>query len=312
MNIPRTSLEQWRVLQAIVEHGGFAQAASVLNRSQSAVSYNVARLQEQLGVSLLEAEGRRMKLTAAGAALLREATPLLEAALRLEARARALDAGWEAEVRLAVDSLFPTEPLLCALAEFAGHCPDTRLQVHEVVMSGADDALYAGAVELAIVTRVPAGFMGDWLMDATFVAVAAPGHPLLQVQRTLGSDELRHYPQVVVRDSGTRQPRDEGWLGASQRWTVSSPHTALDVVGAGLAYGWLPEHRIRERLADGSLLPLPLQQGQRRKSSLYLVNAAADAAGPATRYLADSLRHAVQRHLVQQDGNLAMHINNSA
>lgn len=300
MNFPRTSLEQWRVLQAIVEHGGFAQAASALNRSQSAVSYNVARLQEQLGVSLLEAEGRRMKLTAAGAALLREATPLIEAALRLETRARALDAGWEAEVRLAVDSLFPTDALLCALAGFAGHCPDTRLQVHEVVMSGADDALYAGAVELAIVTRVPSGFMGDWLMDATFVAVAAPGHPLLAAGHRLGDDDLRRYPQVVVRDSGTRQPRDEGWLGASQRWTVSSPHTALDVVSAGLAYGWLPEHRIRQPLAHGLLRPLPLAQGQQRKSSLYLVNAAAEAAGPATRYLAEGLRQAVQQHLQQQ------------
>lgn len=312
MNFPRTSLEQWRVLQAIVEHGGFAQAATALSRSQSAISYNVARLQEQLGVDLLEAEGRRMKLTAAGAALLREATPLIEAALRLEARARALDAGWEAEVRLAVDSLFPTDALLCALAAFAGHCPDTRLQVHEVVMSGADDALYAGAVELAIVTRVPAGFMGDWLMDATFVAVAAPGHPLLAAGRSLGSDELRHYPQVVVRDSGTRQPRDEGWLGASQRWTVSSPHTALDVVSAGLAYGWLPEHRIHPQLAAGRLLPLPLAQGRQRKSSLYLVNAAADAAGPATRYLADSLRQAVRQHLAGHVENPTMQNNNTA
>ena len=90
MQFPKTSLEQWRVLQAIVECGGFAQAATALNRSQSAISYTVARLQEQLGVALLAAEGRRMKLTPAGEALLRDARPLLDAVLGLERRARSL------------------------------------------------------------------------------------------------------------------------------------------------------------------------------------------------------------------------------
>ncbi|MCK7494390.1 MAG: LysR family transcriptional regulator [Comamonadaceae bacterium] len=111
MQFPRTSLEQWRVLQAIVECGGFAQAATALNRSQSAISYAVARLQEQLGVALLVPEGRRMKLTEAGEALLRDARPLLDAAFRLERRARSLQEGWEPEVRLAVDGLCPTAPL---------------------------------------------------------------------------------------------------------------------------------------------------------------------------------------------------------
>jgi DNA-binding transcriptional LysR family regulator len=59
MKIPRSTLEQWQVLQAIVECGGYAQAAEALHRSQSSVSYMVAKLQEQLGVELLEIDGRR-------------------------------------------------------------------------------------------------------------------------------------------------------------------------------------------------------------------------------------------------------------
>ena len=51
--IPRTTLEQWAVLAAVVDEGGFAQAAAALHRSQSAVSYAVARLQEALDVPLL-------------------------------------------------------------------------------------------------------------------------------------------------------------------------------------------------------------------------------------------------------------------
>ena len=71
----KTSLEQWAVLAAVVDTGGFAQAAQALNRSQSAVSYAVARLQESLGLPLLVIEGRKSVLTEHGHALLARARP---------------------------------------------------------------------------------------------------------------------------------------------------------------------------------------------------------------------------------------------
>ena len=58
-----TSLEQWKAFQAVIDYGGFAQAAAALHRSQSAISYSVNRLQEQLGVRLLEISGRKAQLT---------------------------------------------------------------------------------------------------------------------------------------------------------------------------------------------------------------------------------------------------------
>jgi DNA-binding transcriptional LysR family regulator len=290
MQFPKTSLEQWRVLQAIVECGGFAQAATALHRSQSAISYAVARLQEQLGVALLVLEGRRMKLTEAGEALLRDARSLLDAASKLERRARSLRDGWEPEVRLAVDGLCPTAPLLDALAEFAARCPASRVQLHEEILSGAEEALLRGEVDLAVVNRVPPGFLGDRIAEAEFIAVAAPDHPLHRRDAPLHADDLAAYTQAVVRDSGARQPRDEGWLGAARRWTVGNPETAVAMVHAGLAFAWLPRHRIAESLAAGTLIPLPLASGARYRSALYLVVADESGAGPATRALADCLR----------------------
>ena len=66
MKAPRVTLDQWRTLQAVVDHGGFAQAAEALHRSQSSVSYTVARMQEQLGAPLLRIDGRKAVLTEAG------------------------------------------------------------------------------------------------------------------------------------------------------------------------------------------------------------------------------------------------------
>jgi DNA-binding transcriptional LysR family regulator len=290
MRFPKTSLEQWQVLQAIVECGGFAQAATALNRSQSAISYAVARLQEQIGITLLAADGRRMKLTPAGEALLHDARPLLDAAFGLERRARSLREGWEPEVRLVVDGLCPTGPLLEALAEFAARCPVTRVQLHEEILSGAEEALLRGEVDLAVVNRVPPGFLGDRITEAEFIAVAAPSHLLHQRDTLLTSDDLAAFTQVVVRDSGARQPRDEGWLGVGRRWTVGNPETALAMVRAGLAFAWLPRHRIWELLEAGTLAPLPLASGASYHSALYLVAANEASAGPATLELAACLR----------------------
>lgn len=287
---PKTTLEQWRVLQAIVEYGGYAQAAAALFRSQSSISYTVAKLQEQLGVALLEQDGRRMRLTQSGKALLHDARPLLEASFRLESRALSHSQGWEAEVRLAVDVLFPTTVLLQAMKCFSLQCAQTRIQLHEEVHSGVEDLLHEGMVDLAVADRVPHGFSGDWLMNADFTAVVAPGHPLLDIHRPLAAADLRQHAQVVVRDTGLRHPHDGGHLDVQQRWLVSNLVTAVEIVRSGLAYAWLPSHRIAGDLARGTLRALPLKTGQQRYGSLYLVMPVAEHAAPACRALADCLK----------------------
>lgn len=291
--IPRTTLEQWSVLQAIVDHGSYAKAAEALHRSQSSVSYMVARLQEQLGVELLAIEGRKARLTERGAVLLRRATELLADARRLEQLAGSLREGREAEVRLAADVVFPIQLLLDALARFAAIAPATRVQLKEVVLSGADDALLDQSADLVIGSRVPPGFLGDLLMEIEFVAVARPDHPLHQLGREITVDDLAHAQQIVIRDSGTVKPRDEGWLGAARRWTVTGIETSISLVAGGLGFAWLPCHLIDPYIEADALKPLPLREGQRRRAQLFLMYAQPELAGPATRELAQVLREAV-------------------
>lgn len=290
MAIPRTSLEQWAVLQAIVDHGSFAAAAEALHRSQSAISYTAAKLQEQLGVPLLQIDGRKAQLTEIGRVLLKRAGNLLNDAQQLEQLAHSMAGGWEPETRLVVDLAFPTDLLLQALQRFAPMCRDTRVQLKEVVLSGADEALISGDADLVIGGNVPVGYLGDPLLQVEFVAVAHPQHALHQLQRELTTDDLARELQVVIRDSGTRAPVDHGWLGAAQRWTVSSLATSLSVVSAGLGFAWLPCHQIQPQIDAGLLKPLPLNTGQRRSSTLYLMFSQPQLAGPATRQLATVLK----------------------
>lgn len=128
----KTTLEQWALLEKVVELGSFAKAAEETNRSQSSVSYNLALLQERLGVTLLTPEGRRAVLTPAGELLLNQVKPLLKAFLWVETRAATLQNGTRTRLDLMVDSIFPRKRLFAILKQFQQARPQTQVRLTEV------------------------------------------------------------------------------------------------------------------------------------------------------------------------------------
>jgi DNA-binding transcriptional LysR family regulator len=291
--LPKTSLEQWAVLATVVDQGGYAQAAGALHRSQSAVSYAVSRLQEELDLPLLTLEGRRAVLTPHGQTLLQRARGILRELNTLELLARSLKQGWEPQLTLVVDAAFPRGRLLKIVAELQVLCPNTQMQLSDAVLSGAEEAVADGLADVVVTAHVPDGHFGEFLLDVTFVAVARPDHPLFALGRELSFADLTRHVQVVVRDSGVKHPRNEGWLGAERRCTVSSMEASLGTVKAGLAYAWLPEHVVAESLSNGALKPLPLATGRERRVPLHLVLVHGEVAGPAARAAVECF----QRHV---------------
>lgn len=291
---PRAALEQWRALRAVVEAGGYAQAAERLHKSQSALTYAVQKLERLLAVKVFELQGRKAVLTAAGQVLYRRAVALLEEAASLEAAAGRLAGGVEPEIRLAVDIIFPTWLLLECLGRFAAEQPATRIELMETVLGGTEEALLEHRADLVIAPMVPQGFLGDPLMSLRFIAVAAPGHPLHALGRPLTYQDLRRHRQLVIRDSGLQRKRDVGWLGAEARWTVSHKATSIRAACLGLGFAWYPRDLIRDELATGALLPLPLREGAERHADLYLIFPDRDYAGAGTRRLAELFRTMVK------------------
>jgi DNA-binding transcriptional LysR family regulator len=285
----RISLEQWRSLLAVVDAGGYAQAAGVLHKSQSSVTYAVQKIEAQLGVKAFEVIGRKAHLTPTGEVLYRRAKALLEEAVALEGAAGSLAAGWEPELRLAVEIIFPTWLLLQCFARFADEQPQMRIELYETVLSGTEEALLQRRVDLAICSRVPPGFAGDPLMRLRFIAAAHPDHPLHQLGRDLTMQDLRQHRHLIIRDTGS-QRRSGSWLGAEQSWTVSHKATSIHAAGLGLGFAWYAEEWVRGDLARGVLKQLPLREGGERWGTLYLVFADRDYAGPGALRLAEIIR----------------------
>lgn len=293
---PKTTLEQWRILQAVVDYGGYAQAADALNKSQSSLNHAVTKLQQMLGVQILEVKGRKAYLTKAGEVLLRRSRQLSRQINDLEEIADTMNRGWEPELNLVVEMPYPQSLLLGALQVFYPQSRGTRLQIRQEVISGTQEAIVEKRADIVIAESPPQGFASEPLCSIAMVPVCAPNHALTQ-PNMLTLDELAEHLQIVIRDTGNRPVEQKGWLRAEQRWTVNSFYDAIELLQAGLGFCWLPQHLVQPYVKAGQLTILPIQSGKARRLNMVLVHPNREKLGPCAQLLTQCIldQHQLQR-----------------
>jgi DNA-binding transcriptional LysR family regulator len=248
------TLDQISVFLAVVETGSFTAAARRLGRATSVISYAIANLETQLGVSLFARSGTaRPKLTDAGQAILSDSRSLAIAVDGLLAKARGLTSGLEAEVSLVVDVMWPAKKLVKALDEFRLQV-ETLGAVTHAVMEGAAAFGISGPLELAgdVLVRGPAG-------SVKLVPVAAPSHPLALMQEVISAAQARDHLQLVLTDrSSLTQGRDFGVL-AVRSWRLADLGAKHALLVAGMGWGNMPKPMVNEDLKRGRLVELKIE-----------------------------------------------------
>jgi len=292
MKLGEPTLDQLRIFIAVAEHGSFGGAAKAMGRAVSAVSYGIAQLEAQLGLSLFAREGsRRPVLTAAGDGLLAEARGIADGVDALLAKARSLHAGQEPALTLVIDVMVSGELTARVLGNFRRMFPTCALTLRIEGLGAVAACVIDGGSDLGIAGPVP----GDHpalerhaVGEIDLIPVAAPHHPLARADVAPG--ESRRHLQLVLTD---RSPLTEG-----QEFSVLSPLTwRLGDLGAkhsllkeGLGWGNMPRSMVAGDLAAGALvkLDLPEQPGaQYRLSALWRRDT---RLGPAASWLVDAFR----------------------
>jgi DNA-binding transcriptional LysR family regulator len=290
----KTTIEQWRILQAVVDYGGYAHAAAILNKSQSSLNHAVSKLQDQLGVELLEVIGRKAQLTEAGEVMLRRARLLTQNIQELEELAKNINQSWEPEITLAVELAFPRNYLYPALVAFQQNSRGSRLKIVNTVLTGTEEAITEKWADLVISGTIPRGHLGEPLCQQYFYAVCHPGHELANLSPPIDPRELAQHLQLVIRDSGKQPIEKQGWLKSEQRWTVSDFNAAIDIMAQGIGFCWLPEYTIADALKQGKLVKLAIKGSSFKPILFYLIAPTADKIGPGTEMLYQqilALRH---------------------
>lgn len=281
----KTTLEQWRIIQAVVDFGGYAHAAEKLNKSQSSLNHAVAKLQDQLGVQLLEVKGRKAFLTKAGEVMLRRSRLLSQSAQDLENLANSINQEWEPEINVAMELAFPQSLLNEALQAFQPHSRGSRINIIDSVLTGTEELITEGWADIALTAVIPRGHLGEPLANVTFLPICHPKHELISQASAISQEELAQHLQIVIKDTGKSPIERQGWLKAEQRWTVSRFEAAISLLLQGTGFCWLPEQFVESYIESGALCKINLQGGSFRSVTMSLVNPHSDRMGPGTKLL---------------------------
>ncbi len=148
---PNLSTELLRTFITVVDEDGFIRAAERLHKTQSTISQQVRRLEQELGVELFRTEGRKRVLTPTGETMLGYARQML--ALQEDALAAITEQNAEGELRIGV-SLSLTESMLPSiLARFKRHNPGIRLNVQTDYSNSLSQDYDDEKYDLALILR---------------------------------------------------------------------------------------------------------------------------------------------------------------
>jgi DNA-binding transcriptional LysR family regulator len=282
------TLDQLSVFAAVADTGSFSAAARDLKRAQSVISYTIANLEGQLGLSLFEREGRRPALTEAGRALLADARRVM---MSLRARATSLTQGLEAEVCLVMDVMFPTDYLVLSLEAFAARFPTITVRLDVEAMGAVAQTVMDGGNGIGIsgwLPTFPDALEHTLVGSVMLIPVAGPTHPLARRKGPVRIAHVRDHIQLVLSDrSRLTEGKDYGVLGVRQ-WRLADLGAKHALLRAGLGWGNMPEPMVRDDLARGRLVRLALAEGDWRYP-FHLIHRADTSPGPAARWLAEAL-----------------------
>ena len=255
------TFEQLRVFLAVVETGSFAAAGRRLNRAVSVISYGIANLEAQLGVTLFDREGtRRPRLTVAGRAVLAEARTVAQGMDGLRAKVKGLLDGIEAEVNLAVDVMLPPARLGEVLRAFAARFPTVTLRLHVEALGAIAALVLEGKAVVGVSGPLAAGIEGIELVAAgsvVMVPVAAPGHVLAQMD-PIAPGAARDCVQLVLTD---RSPLTEGRdfsVVSARTWRLADLSAKHSLLREGIGWGNMPLPLIEGDLRAGTLVRLAM------------------------------------------------------
>ncbi|MCU4652600.1 LysR family transcriptional regulator [Roseibacterium sp. SDUM158016] len=270
-----------RAFVAVVDAGGVTKASGFLNLTQSAVSMQLKRLEEMLGVSLFDRSTRRLLLTGAGEQMLGYARRMLD--LNDEVLGRLTAPDYTGQITLGVphDIVYPAIPQV--LQRFATDFPRMRVQLVSSYTSRLKELFDRGEIDVILTTEDDVDHGGETLIERGLVWVGAENGQVWK-QRPL----RLAFEHACIFRRGVQDALDRAAISWEMAVESDSIRTVEASVSADLAVhscieGTEPPYV--ERIAHNGALPdLP-----RVKVNLYRAEL---ARGTPIDALTDAIRHA--------------------
>lgn len=296
-------LQTMKTFVRVVDEGGFAAAARVLEVDQALVTRQVANLERHLGVKLLERTTRSMRLTEAGETFLARCRDILSDVAEAEALVSRSQQDMAGRVRIALPTLFGLERAAQQLTRLHEEFPDITVEM--AMLDRAVDPVAEGfdVVTMNAALGVSATAVARPLLDVSFLLCASPDylqrHPLPTTPQALsahrcvaqwasGEADHAHERWTLEHADGTRESVDVRVALRTNTYALS-----LEAVRCGMGVGRLTPPLVSDDLATGRLVPV-LPDWHAGQLSFNLVY-------PGRRMMPRRVRHVIDAIMAQVD-----------
>jgi DNA-binding transcriptional LysR family regulator len=296
-------LRRLRLLRELHQRGTIAAVADALQFTPSAVSQQLAMLEREAGVPLLERAGRGVRLTDPALVLVDHAEALLERAALAEADLAAAAGTIAGRGRVAGFQSAVLGLALPAMEALGRDAPRLRCELIEAEPEQALPALALGDLDLVLGDewqhqpwRLPAGLERHELLRDPVHLVLPARHPAARrYQETVPLKELAGetwttgHPGISWEEMTQRTCREHGGFDPDIRHRTNDATVSLALVARGLAVTLLPDLPLPRRKPGIALRAIA---GARVERAIFAVTRAADAERPSTRALLAAMRDA--------------------
>lgn len=253
------SKDALKTIHVIAKSGSFAVAAERLSRVPSAVSYTVKKMEEELGFPLFDRTGRQVKLTPAGQYFIDQSQWMLDSYEELVRNTAMISTGVDVSFSIAINNIINRDGLIDLIAQLNEQFPSTQISIKTEVYNGCWDALYDRRADLVIGAPHSApkmeGIIYHSIGNIEWDFIVAQSHPLASKIAVLTAEQLRYYPAIVVKDTSQHISPQDTWSLTGQK-IIYSPEltTAIKMIERGVGIGYIPHHRIKNLLDQGTVI----------------------------------------------------------
>lgn len=278
--------DQLITLVNIVSEGSFKAAAEVMHKTQPSLTMAIKKLEEEFGIELFDRSGYRPKLTEQGKVFYQKATRVLERFKELEQLGQELAAGFEPDINICTDAVFPIAKIAHIFEQFFGPYIMTSLHLSTDVLNGVTEKLLNHEVDFALASNIDQNpdIEKIKILETNLLPCISPVH--FEKSEKVDLDYIKKLPQIVVQSSVREQHgKIEGAVGENF-WYTTDFSMKEQMIAAGLGWGNLPEHLIELQLKAGTLIQVTnIPELKPLKAPMYFMRSKTKFMGPNTKAL---------------------------
>lgn len=282
----KLDLDSIKVLRTIAQRGSFAAAAKTLHRAQSAVSYQIKKLEDALDIEIFDRSEYRAVLTPAGEIILSEGIRLLNQAEQIETIARQLNQEWEPSFEVVIDGILEIAPIMSAMKHLLQEDIPTKISLTMEYLGGVQYRFDKNNADLMLVKEYSKStqLLSKPLKKVECLLCVSKAHELAG-QKNVSLNFIQQFVELSVHDSSEQDDYDVEHMhfGGERIFFLSDFKSKKQALLQGIGYGWMPRYLVAEELAEGRLVEVDYHHASRFSFTPHLVWRAEKKLGKAAK-----------------------------